>query len=314
MGALLHPGGARGAAVSGGGRLVFARRVREVVTPEGVPLRFEVGDLAARAGALGIDVLIVTVAVVFALLPFTLAGLVVLGPLAAALALVVFFGMRSFYFTLFEARWHGSTPGKRMVGLRVIDAQGGPLTAEAVFARNLMRELELFAPAVVLLAPESALPDLPGFARLLSLAWLAVPVLVPLMNRDRLRAGDVVAGTLVVHVPAVRLLADLGEPVPAPRRAPPPLYTFTPEQLDVYGIYELHVLETLLRETSGTADARLAAVAERIRSKIDWRSGPQRDDPEAFLRAFYAAQRARLEQRLVLGERRERKRDVNRTP
>lgn len=291
------------------------RRVREVVTPEGVPLRFELAALGARAAALGIDVAIALAAVVFLLLPFTVVGLIVAGPLAGAAALLAFFLVRSFYFTLFEARWHGSTPGKRAAGLRVIDAQGGPLTAEAVFARNLMRELELFVPCLVLLAPQGLLPDLPGWARPLALVWLAVPALLPLLNHDRLRAGDLVAGTLVVRVPAALLLADLGDTESATRGlAPAPDFTFTPEQLDLYGIYELQVLETLLRQASGSGDARLAAVAARIRRKIGWTRGPGRDDPEAFLRAFYAAQRARLEQRLVLGERRERKRSLTRRP
>jgi len=52
----------------------------------------------------------------------------------------------------------------------------------------------------------------------------------------------------------------------------------------------------------------LAAVAEQIQKRIDWTPGTERVSPFEFLGAFYAAQRARLEQRLLLGERRERKR------
>ena len=43
-------------------------------------------------------------------------------------------------------RWRGITPGKRVFGLRVIDRGGGALRADAVIARNLMREIEVFLP------------------------------------------------------------------------------------------------------------------------------------------------------------------------
>ena len=41
---------------------------------------------------------------------------------------------------------------------------------------------------------------------------------------------------------------------------------------------------------------------------------PDLDKQEEFLTAFYAAQRQRLEQRMVLGQRRERKRDAADAP
>ena len=71
-------------------------------------------------------------------------------------------------------------------------AHGGPLTAEAVFARSPMREVEFFVPLVALLAPVSPSEPLPGRARLcISLGWLdGVFALLPLFNSDRLRPGD----------------------------------------------------------------------------------------------------------------------------
>lgn len=288
---------------------------REVVTPEGVPLRFELAGVGARAAALLLDLGLLiasALALVFALMLFG----VLVGKLSLALVFVALFSLRCFYFTAFEVRWHGATPGKRAVGLRVIDAHGGPLSGEAVFARNLMREVELFLPLTVLLAPEHVLPDVAPVARPVALAWLALLALLPLFNRDGLRAGDLAAGTLVVRAPHVALLADLGEPV-EPRGHPTPpaaALPFTARQLDVYGIHELHVLENLLRQAQDAADPRFALVAERVQRKIGWEDGHGAGGPSGFLRAFYAAQRARLEQRLTLGERRERKSDVSRTP
>jgi uncharacterized RDD family membrane protein YckC len=227
-----------------------------------------------------------------------------------ALGTVAFFVLRNFYFTWFECLWQGSTPGKRLLRLRVIDARGGMLSAEAVFARNLMREVEVFLPLSALLFPQQLAPGAPGWASALSIVWLLAFALLPLFNRDRMRVGDLVAGTRVVRAPRVMLLEDLsGASAPQARGAPS--LAFTPEQLDMYGIRELQVLEGLLRQEN-TAYATLDAVAGQIQKKIGGQRPPG-VDAETFLRAFYTAQRQRLEQRLLLGERREAKRAGNLT-
>jgi uncharacterized RDD family membrane protein YckC len=281
-------------------------RYREVVTPEGVPLRFAVARVGDRMGAFLIDGTLIAGACV--VLAVALIPLLSMRGVTAAVGLLAFFLLRNFYFTWFECLWQGTTPGKRALGLRVIDARGGMLTPEAVFARNLMREVELFLPAVALLAPEALLPDVPRWMRLPALAWLLVFAALPFFNRDRLRVGDLVGGTMVVRSPRTLLRDDLSA---APgRRAGPAAaeLAFTVEQLDLYGIRELHLLESLLREARPRREA-LQAVAARIQLKIGWTAPPgTRPDAEAFLRAFYTAQRARLEHRLLLGERRQTKR------
>ena len=278
---------------------------REIVTPEGVPLRFTLARAGDRLGAFLIDGVLI-VGLSFLLVGATLFLAAAARGLGLAIGLVAFFLLRNFYFTWFECLWQGTTPGKRAVGVRVIDAHGGMLTAEAVFARNLMREVELFVPAVALLAPEALLPGVPAGLRYLSLAWLFVFALLPLFNRDRLRVGDLVGGTLVVRAPRAALREDLSALAPA--RGDAPGLSFTAEQLDVYGIRELQVLETLLRQSRPRPEA-LEAIARKIQYKIGWTAASgQAVGAEAFLRAFYTAQRARLEHRLLLGERREKKR------
>jgi hypothetical protein len=49
-------------------------------------------------------------------------------------------------------------------------------------------------------------------------------------------------------------------------------------------------------------------VCDRILAKIDWDGPRRRVDPRRFLEDFYAAQRARLEKKMLLGKRRESKR------
>ena len=281
------------------------RTVREVVTPEGVPLRFALAGAGDRMGAFAVDCALLVGASVGLLILAVFATAATRG-LGLAVSLVAFFLLRNFYFTWFECRAAGATPGKRLLGLRVIDAHGGMLTPEAVFTRNFMREIELFVPLAAALAPDALLPGVPFWARGLATLWLFVFALLPLFNRDRLRIGDLVAGTLVVLSPKVVLLEDLSA-APATGEATPATIAFSPEQLDLYGIRELKVLESLLRQKAPNP-LTLEAVATKIQRKIGWQPSGGPADPETFLRAFYTAQRARLEQRMLLGDRREAKR------
>jgi uncharacterized RDD family membrane protein YckC len=282
-----------------GGAASAARR--EIVTPEGIPLALTLAEPGDRLGAFLFDALIILVASFGLLLA---AAAPVGAPLDATWAtpfvIVASFLLRNFYFMFFELRWQGATPGKRILGIRVIDRRGGALSADAVVARNLVRDLEVFLPVTVLVAPEQVATAFGGWTTLASSAWLLVFAAMPLCNRDRLRVGDMVAGTLVVLRPRAVLLPDLG----AARRADR-AREFTAEQLDCYGIYELQVLEELLRGSHGLDHGRaLETVAGRIQAKIGWGPGRGPVDAERFCGEFYAALRAHLERKLLLGQRR----------
>jgi uncharacterized RDD family membrane protein YckC len=299
-------------------------RIHRVPTPEGISLPFVVAGAGDRLAALLFDLMIIVVGTFAVWLLAMLGSLVGLAGTGVSFALLVGFLLWNFYFIYCEIRWGGVTPGKRKLGVRVIARDGGPLTAEAVFARNLMRNLELNLPMVALLAPQALLPEAPGWGRLLALGWLVVFALMPFFNQDRLRCGDLVAGTLVVKVPKAVLLSDLADraalrPAAPPRRAgvavppPPPTpaeeFPFTREQVDIYGIHELQVLEDLLRrDDGGTLDPRvLAEVCDKVKVKIGWPAERWQVPVRPFLDAFYRAQRASLEARMLFGQRRERK-------
>ena len=190
-------------------------RQREVLTPEGVVLRFGLPGAGDRLGAALIDLTIVIGSAIVVLI-VTAVATTVGGAWALAVAFLVFFLLRTSYFTFFELHWQGSTPGKRAVGLRVMDAHGGMLRADAVIVRNLTREVELFLPLTALFFPE-AVGSGRGLVALVSILWLVVFALFPLFNRDRLRLGDLIAGTVVVRAPKSMLLPDL-DPDQAPRR------------------------------------------------------------------------------------------------
>src|SRR4029079_9770375 len=199
--------------------------------------------------------------------------------------------LRNFYFTLFESSARGATPGKRAMGIRVAARNGGVLTADRIIARNAMRELELYLPIGFLFAGAQ---DVGALIVLCGIVWCAVFVIFPLFNRDRLRLGDIVAGTWVLKAPKRTLLPDMAE-----RSDGAGAFKFTELQLDKYGVKELQVLESVLRDYD-TEAMRLGA--ERIRHKIDWRRPPSELDSD-FLRAYYAALRRHLEQKLLFGVR-----------
>ena len=290
------------------------RALREIITPEGVAITVRLADRGERVAALIIDLMVIAgVALVLAFVFFLAiwAGGGSGGEWLASIGMLVWFALRSFYFIALELRWQGKTVGKRVLGLRVIDRAGGRLGADAVFARNLMREIEVFIPISLLLADSEVGIEL--WVQLCSMAWAAVFVLLPLFNRDRLRAGDIVAGTWVVAAPKAALLPDMATAAvdQAEAGAPdaPSAYVFTIEQLDAYGIYELQTLETVLRQDGAHVDATRDAVCERIRGKIGWSETDAAVDADRFLEAFYAALRARLENRMLFGHRREDKHD-----
>jgi len=303
-------------------------RIHRVLTPEGLSLPFVVAPAGDRLSAFLFDTLLITGGTVLVWLLAALGSLVGMTELGVTFAVLVGFLLWNFYFIYFEVHWGGVTVGKRRAELRVISRDGGPLTAEAIFARNIMRDLELYIPVMVLLAPDQMLPEAPGWGWLLAAAWLLVFALMPLFNKDRLRCGDLVAGTMVVKAPVAVLLSDLtarGADAPAERpaarraSAPPPAFApapppeefpFTRQQLDIYGIHELQVLEDLLRrDDQGILDRRiLEEVCDKIKTKIAWPRERWNVPPRRFLDAFYRAQRALLEQKMLFGQRQERKR------
>jgi len=285
-----------------GGEPPAAPFQRRLITPEGIDLRLTLASAGERASAFLLDLTIMAAALIaLTVLAFTL-GLAAgeaAGEVVAMVWLLGAFLLRNGYFILFELSGRAATPGKRGLGLRVVARDGGRLTAEAIFTRNAMREIEVFLPLTFLAASAFAGDPVDALMVLLALVWSGIFLLFPLFNRDRLRLGDLVAGTWVVRVARPRLLADLTAEAA-------PVFAFTADQAGVYGVKELELLEEVLRRRDAAA---MAAVAGRIRGKIAF-AQPSGETDAAFLTAYYAALRAHLEQRLLFGHRRKDKFDA----
>jgi uncharacterized RDD family membrane protein YckC len=273
----------------------IGRARREIITPEGVPLTVELADYGERVGAFLLDVVFLAVTNILLYLVLHVAGGQSVGG-KVVLTIVLFLGfiVQNLYFIYFELAWRGATPGKRIVGSRVVNRRGGPLSQNSVIARNLMRQLEAFMPLGALLSVGGAGGGV--WQRLALALWLLVFALLPLFNRDRMRGGDLLAGTMVIALPKRRLLADLVEAGIGT--------DFTEQQLRAYGAFELQILEELLRRPENRETFELRRdVCERVCRKIGWREPVPAQGTLDFLRRFYTAERAFLEREQLYGRR-----------
>lgn len=157
----------------------------QVETPEGIALRLRAAGVVPRALAWVIDFAL-RVAVIWMLSIL----MMFLGDAGMGIYLIVLFALFWLYPVLFEVLRDGQTIGKKAMGLRVIHANGTPVTWIASTVRNLLRTVDM-------------LPFFYGFG-----------VIAGLIDPRGRRLGDMVAGTLVVHVEKVAL--PIGAPdVPA---------------------------------------------------------------------------------------------------
>lgn len=142
---------------------------RHYETPEGIQLDIRIAGPVVRACAWSIDMLIRAGLYLAITMLFSF-----FGGLGVSIILIGIFLIEWFYPVLFELR-SGATPGKRAMGLQVINDNGTPVSLSASLIRNLLRAADF-------------LPFMYGFGLLSMLA-----------NREFKRLGDLAAGTLVVY-------------------------------------------------------------------------------------------------------------------
>ncbi|WP_227272465.1 RDD family protein [Roseobacter weihaiensis] len=288
-------------------RAARAKAAATILPPEGVPLNLPVAGAGVRLGAQIADIFITGAFAITLLVMMSVSGVVSANTMVAIGALL-FFAIRVPYYVLAELAWNGQTIGKRMMKIKVVSHFGGSLSTHALVLRNLMKEAEVFLPGTLVLTLSHESP----IASWLSFAWVTMALLIPLTNPHRMRLGDMMAGTHVVHLPVPILLADVAQSSPPIAATGPKTFVFLPHQLDHYGRFELQTLETFLRsEAAPTNPAShrqrqetLASIIDRIRKKIGYADVVPPSDHQRFLQAFYNAQRAYLEQRQLFGDKR----------
>jgi uncharacterized RDD family membrane protein YckC len=154
--------------------------LHEILTTEKVPFTYRVAGMGSRFLAWLIDALLMSLLVFGGLLAGSVLDALRPG-LGTAVFLVGMFVVTWGYFLFFEWLWHGQTPGKRLLGIRVIQWRGTGIAFYQAAVRNILRVVD----------------SLPW---LLILGFYGLGFLVAACNRRQRRLGDLAAGTLVVHV------------------------------------------------------------------------------------------------------------------
>jgi len=147
-------------------------------TPEGIEFALPLAGPFTRMIAAIVDLIVVIVAGM--MLERILAPLNLFGQdTAQAVMTVSYFAFNMLYGATCEWFWRGQTVGKRLLGLRVVEASGLRLNPSQIVVRNVMRLFDM----------------LPAFYLIGGVACV--------WNQQRQRLGDLVAGTAVIRVPAL---------------------------------------------------------------------------------------------------------------
>ncbi len=263
-----------------------------IETPENVAFGYEVAGIGSRFLAALVDTTIISVIQAIILL----AGLTLLGGtitdlpeqdsslaawMIAAIALFLFLIYWGYYI-FFEITWNGQSPGKRMVGLRVIRVDGTPITLAESVIRNLVRLIDF----------------LPTF--------YGIGVITMFIHPQSRRLGDLAAGTLVVHDRGTVTLESLEPTTPAIRQlvASPALeYPTEPVPINLLQPADLHMAEEFLRRRQTLHGER--DLAQRIARSLYERMGLPETylSPEASVRFIeQVLQAARAQERPIGGE------------
>jgi uncharacterized RDD family membrane protein YckC len=236
-----------------------------IETPEQVALEFPLAGVGSRFLALAVDMGLQSAIALVALATVGGAWSILRpgrgGPWFLAVLVIVAFLLFYGYFAGFEAFWHGQTPGKRLVGLRVLSVTGRPARVDEAILRNLLRVID----------------QLPGV--------YAIGIVTMLVSSRNQRLGDLAAGTVVVHEKA------LTAPVMTVATAAPGAGWSGGSLTDA----ELLLVETFLQRRGEIEPAVRAthaqAIADRLRGRLGASAPPL--EAEALIEALHARARTR---------------------
>lgn len=206
---------------------------RRIATPEGIELTLRLAGPVPRALAWAFDLVI---RAGLLLVVMTIAG--ALGKFGTALLLLTAFLLEWLYPAAFEALWGGMTPGKRLLGIMVLNDDGTPVRWPGALTRNLLRAAD-FLPLLYFI----------GF-------------LSVVINRDFKRLGDLAANTLVVY----REEKPRPAAIPEDQPTPPPVPLTVSEQRAVLDFAE---------RAAGLTAERAQELAELAPALTAGRKGPQ---------------------------------------
>jgi len=184
--------------------------------------------------------------------------------LVLAVWIVVDFLLQWVYFVVCELWMQGRSPGKALIGLRVVREGGLPVTLRESLLRNLLRMVDML-PAQYLV----------GFV---SMSF----------SKEVRRLGDFAAGTLVIREDRATPARPLGvAPEPGPGA---PVFRFERDQLDALGPLELRLARQTLRRLDELPTWKASQVLSRsvaaLCVRIGWQPPLEARDRREFLMAL----------------------------
>ena len=267
-----------------------------IETPERVPLAFALASIGNRFLAAAIDHAIQYTAIVLVVWTFlTIANIDLMGSpdpksrsfadlpnWTIAVMIICLFLLFTGYFILFESLWDGQTPGKRLLGLRVIREDGRPVTLWEAIARNLLRIFD----------------SVPGFFVPVYSVGLIV---IFLSTRDQ-RVGDIFAGTVVIRErsdQAPTFADTFSNPISDAAFRRVQKRTQFEADVSIVGEREIEVVEGFLRRRWDLTERQRVWMAWRVALPLMYKLKPSYDAAtftyegflEELLERFHAKQR-----------------------
>jgi uncharacterized RDD family membrane protein YckC len=181
---------------------------------EGVEVRLRIAGPLLRGMALLIDtglqmVLVVVVTMILSILGMMTAG----GNVADGIMKLTSFFTWWWFPVFFEASRWGATPGKRAMGLRVVQTSGAPITFSQAVIRCFLRVAD-------------GMPYLG--AGIMGLPTMGFGLACCLATKRFQRLGDLAAGTVVVYD---KVIPEPSVPAPPPMEAARPAVPLRPEEI-----------------------------------------------------------------------------------
>ena len=197
--------------------------LQSVELADGVEILLRVAGPFVRSMALIIDYLIILGVLIVVGIITSLIGLGTNANIASGIFLILLFLLSWGYFAFFEGGKHAATPGKRTMGVRVIDRSGNAATRGQVFVRNIMRFVDM-------------LPGLPTGSMGFFIGGYGIGLTTCFLSKKFQRVGDLVANTVVVYSkPVDHMKASLP---PALKKTAPPVVLTREEQAAIVSYRE----------------------------------------------------------------------------
>src|SRR6266581_836632 len=254
------------------------RQHHGVETPEHVDVRFELAGVGSRVAAGLLDLLLLLLGLLLLWLGGTTIASDITPPhgtargWVTAVLILLTFSLVWGYFTLFEALNGGRTPGKQLLGIRVVMDTGRSLTTQAAVVRNLVRFIDCYFPA------------LPFAPALLAIA----------LHPSNKRLGDMAAGTIVVRDRPTDW--TLGLPgTPAPEAAAEAVETGPPDLSEE----EFRLLDRFLGRLNELAPDVQARITADLVRRFEPRIPRRTPDLQSYLVTVFAEEQRKRRSRFA---------------